>query len=232
MTLARTRIGYSNLGLAWLSFASGCTDVMTFLKLGDVFASAMTGNTALLAIAIGRGQMLAASRSLTALLGFIFGAALATLMDAPIQTHVHGGPFLRRLLLIEIALVLWRASPDPIQGARLYTVILLFAVSMGIQGAGARRVNSAGISTIVFTTLLISIVASLTRTLYGRTRDATSVAVGRASVGSLAGYCCGAALAAVLVAPYFEWLLWMPVVAVLLALGCWELAPKTERDLA
>jgi uncharacterized membrane protein YoaK (UPF0700 family) len=74
-------------------------------------------------------------------------------------------------------------------------------------------------------------VASLTRTLFQRTGVATSEAVSRASV-AFAAYCCGAARAGVLATPYFEWLLWMPVVAVLLALGCWELASKTERGLA
>src|SRR5271154_6702910 len=85
ITPARAHISYGDLGLAWLSLASGCTDVLTFLKLGDLFASAMTGNMALLALAIGRGQMLAASRSFTALLGFTLGAALATLIDARAQ---------------------------------------------------------------------------------------------------------------------------------------------------
>jgi uncharacterized membrane protein YoaK (UPF0700 family) len=49
---------YGRLGLASLSFASGCTDVLTFLKLGNVFTSAMTGNTALLAIELGREILL------------------------------------------------------------------------------------------------------------------------------------------------------------------------------
>jgi hypothetical protein len=73
------------------------------------------------------------------------GAALATLMDAPIQTLARSGPYLRWLILIKTAFVgacavVWRASLDPTQGARLYAVILLFAVSMGIQGAGERRI--------------------------------------------------------------------------------------------
>ena len=59
---------YGNVCLASLSFASGCTDVLTFLKLGNVFTSAMTGNTALLAIEIGRSDMAGASRALMALL--------------------------------------------------------------------------------------------------------------------------------------------------------------------
>jgi hypothetical protein len=51
-------IGCDNLGLASLSLASGCTDVLSFLKLGNLFTSAMTGNSALLAVAIGGGQLL------------------------------------------------------------------------------------------------------------------------------------------------------------------------------
>ena len=58
-------IGCDNLGLASLSLASGCTDVLSFLKLGNLFTSTMTGNTALLAVAIGGGQLFAALRSLT-----------------------------------------------------------------------------------------------------------------------------------------------------------------------
>jgi len=69
-------IDYSKLVLAWLSLSAGFTDVLTFLKLGDLFTSAMTGNVALLAIGISRGQLFAASWSFAALLGFSFGVAL------------------------------------------------------------------------------------------------------------------------------------------------------------
>ena len=68
-----------------LSFASGCTDVLTFLKLGNVFTSAMTGNTALLAIEIGRSDTAGASRALTALLAFTLGVALAARINTPPQ---------------------------------------------------------------------------------------------------------------------------------------------------
>jgi uncharacterized membrane protein YoaK (UPF0700 family) len=130
-------IGRASLGLAWLSFASGCTDVLSFLKLGDLFASAMTGNSALLAIALARGEMLPASRSLTALVGFMLGASLATAMRLGGREQQNTTRRLRSLLLMEIVLLagcaaLWRASPDPIQGKALYSVILLLAGSMGV----------------------------------------------------------------------------------------------------
>jgi hypothetical protein len=42
MNIASDRhIGREALGLACLSLASGCTDVLTFLNLGDVFTSAI-----------------------------------------------------------------------------------------------------------------------------------------------------------------------------------------------
>jgi uncharacterized membrane protein YoaK (UPF0700 family) len=69
-------IDYSKLVLAWLSLSAGFRDVLIFQKLGALFTSAMTGNVALLAIGIGRGQLFAASWSFAALLGFSFGVAL------------------------------------------------------------------------------------------------------------------------------------------------------------
>src|SRR5437660_11648422 len=86
--------GYRNcdaLGLALLSFASGATDVLAFIKLGHLFTSAMTGNTALLAIALGQGHVAAAGRSLTALLGFALGLALAPVGNA-LRRHPSAAP--------------------------------------------------------------------------------------------------------------------------------------------
>src|SRR5258706_2316803 len=90
------------LGLALLSFASGATDVLAFIKLGHLFTSAMTGNTALLAIALGQGHLAAAGRSLTALLGFALGVALATVVNAR-RAQLSGPPTdPSRLLLLEL----------------------------------------------------------------------------------------------------------------------------------
>ena len=49
-------VGYGDVYLACLSLVSGCVDVLSFVELRDLFASAMTGNTALLAVAISRGE--------------------------------------------------------------------------------------------------------------------------------------------------------------------------------
>ena len=234
LSFVQRHIGYENLGLTLLSLASGCTDVLSFIKLGEVFTSAMTGNTALLAIAIGRGQMLAASRSLTALLGFVLGAAVATLVYASGHGEQNARRTLRQLLLLELVFLgscaaLWSVSRVPVQGSTLYIVILLSAVSMGIQGVVARRINSPGISTIVFTSVLISMVMSLTGKIGRPAGPPTPPANSKTHFGTFAAYGCGAALAGILVSHYLGWLVWIPMAAVLLALGCWEFASKRER---
>jgi len=225
----------SSLGLAWLSLASGCTDVLSFLKLGDLFTSAMTGNTALLAIALARGQVLPASRSLTALVGFMLGASLATLMHVLGRTPQDTRGRLSYLLLLEIVLLggcaaLWSVSPDPIRGKALYFVILLSAVSMGIQGVAARHINVSGVSTIVFTSVLISMVISITTRFAGRTNPSVLFLSTRAHVGTFSAYVGGAALAAIMVSDYLGWLIWIPMTAVLLALCCLELPYRRQRN--
>lgn len=233
LTSEARRFGYENLGLASLSLASGCTDVLSFLKLGDLFTSAMTGNTALLAIAIGRGQLLAASRSLCALLGFTLGVALATVIYAPWHAQQNARRGLKRLLLLELVFLggcaaLWSASPDPVQGGALYAVIVLSAFSMGIQAVGARSINSSGISTIVFTTGLIQIVTSAIGTLTRRAAGGPSPA-SNAHLGTFAAFGLGAVLSALLVSVCVKALIWLPVAAVSCALGFSVLAERLDN---
>ena len=64
-----------DLLLSFMAIASSATDVIAFLKLQKVFTSAMTGNTALLGIALGSGDFFAAFNSLIAVMGYLAGVA-------------------------------------------------------------------------------------------------------------------------------------------------------------
>jgi len=80
-------------------------------------AVTMTGNVALLAIALGRGQLFPASRSLAALLGFSFGVALATWMNASLRMPWDIPREFRRLLLLELVFwqyALWSVSQSEV----------------------------------------------------------------------------------------------------------------------
>src|SRR6266850_2903838 len=58
------------------AFAAGAVDIIGFANLGGVFASAMTGNFALLAYHVAQGNTLSAIGSVTALAGFVMGCVI------------------------------------------------------------------------------------------------------------------------------------------------------------
>jgi uncharacterized membrane protein YoaK (UPF0700 family) len=225
---------YKNAALGCLSVAAGGTDALTFLELGDLFTSAMTGNVALLAIAIGRGEVLAASRSFTALLAFAVGVGLATATNAARRDPARPRRGARQLLVIELVLLLgsaalWSGASGRPTGIGLYAVIVLSAMSMGIQAVGARALNSFGVSTIVFTTALIEMVTSATRAAAGSAGGVSSGT--RPHLGAFAAYAGGAVVAAFLVSQHLFAAIWIPTAAVVVALGLAELASKREQAI-
>src|SRR5262245_5866467 len=66
--------------LLMLTWAAGSIDAISYLGLGHVFTAMMTGNTVLLGLALAQGELLAAWRSILALLGFVAGAAVGALI--------------------------------------------------------------------------------------------------------------------------------------------------------
>lgn len=223
---------YADLGLGLLSAGAGCTDVLAFLKLGGLFTSAMTGNTALLAIALGSGHLLAATRSLSAFLAFSLGVMLATAIAAlSRQGEENRRRVLRRLLSLEFVLLvccagLWSANSESVQGGLLYTIIALSALSMGVQAVAARTSNASGINTIVFTTNLVNILMSATHALARLPAAGKQPARAGSHLHAFVAYAGGAVLAAFLVLHWTEVAIWIPVAAVPLALGCFELAGR------
>src|SRR5476649_2478490 len=70
------KLTYNELILLLTAFAAGAVDVISFATLGGVFASAMTGNFALLAYYVAQSDSQAAMGSVVALSGFAAGCAL------------------------------------------------------------------------------------------------------------------------------------------------------------
>jgi uncharacterized membrane protein YoaK (UPF0700 family) len=220
------QIAILNVGLASLAAASGMTDVTTFLSLGDVFTSAMTGNTALLGIALSQGRIVPVTHSLFALLGFALGAALGAAIN--LQKRKDNATVLdvvRLLLLMEIcclgvfAAILTATGPPPESGV-LYGLILLSAIGMGLQGIAARQINAPGINTIVLTSTLISIVNSLTGTFMRRSEIRNLHPDTKRQIEMFLAYALGAIIAGILIGSLLSLLAWLPMLAVLAALGC------------
>jgi uncharacterized membrane protein YoaK (UPF0700 family) len=220
------------LVLTALAIASGVTDVATFVTLGNVFTSAMTGNTALLGIALSQGRVLPAVHSLLALLGFAAGVMLGTVISLRMRAHGNGGgTLILSLLLTELVFMAIFATTLSLLGSPtgklvVYALILLSSIGMGIQGVAARCINSRGINTIVFTSTLVTIVMSLTNTLAGRSQGNVMQSETKFQIGVFFAYGLGAVLAGILVGPALVVVAWIPTLAVLTALGCCAAAPK------
>ena len=168
----KERAKSGDLGLALLSFASGSMDALAFFNLGQVFPSAMTGNTALLGLALGQGHLTEASRPLVAFAGFLAGAAVAS---ASVELWLHKLSISRavwRLLAVEacllaaFALASWLID-GPIAGVALYGLIVAASMGMGIQSVASRLVGRYGITTVVFTSTLTAIVTTATEAMLG-----------------------------------------------------------------
>jgi uncharacterized membrane protein YoaK (UPF0700 family) len=138
------------------AFAAGTVDVISFATLGGVFASAMTGNFALLAYYVAQSDAQSAMGSVVALSGFVLGCALGVLL----RRSRAQGQALRLLLAAETGLLLFFAlyamwTPHVAHAPSDHLQILLLAVAMGVQAVIGQTIS---LTTIVFTTTLTKLV--------------------------------------------------------------------------
>ena len=159
-----------DIGLALLAIGAGSMDALGFLSLGGALPSAMTGNTALLGLALGQGHLGAAARPFAASLGFVLGAGLAAallhlkLAHLPVPRGVAWLIGAEAVLLVGFVLA-WQFVDRRVADLPLHLLILLGASAMGVQSVAARQDNRPGISTVVFTSTLTALVIAATHAL-------------------------------------------------------------------
>jgi uncharacterized membrane protein YoaK (UPF0700 family) len=147
------------LALLTMTLVTGLVDAVSYLGLGRVFTANMTGNVALLGFALAGAPRLSIARSLTSLLAFLLGAVFGGRIGIALSV-LH-----RRWLLTAAALeagLLFIAAlasfgldvGSEAPARRLYAVIVLTAVAMGLRTATVRRLGVADITTTVLTSLL------------------------------------------------------------------------------
>lgn len=166
--------------LVLLSFASGCVDVLSYLQLGQVFTSAMTGNSVLLALSIGQGNVSAISRNAAALLSFLTGLLLGAVMLRTHRGKSGRSPAITRAFIVETILLfgfagMWQIDGGPASSEwLLYSLIALSAVAMGLQSSIAHHIGVPGMSTTYFTGTLTNIVNGATKLLLNRKSSAAN----------------------------------------------------------
>jgi uncharacterized membrane protein YoaK (UPF0700 family) len=148
-----------------LTLCTGALDAVCFLRLGKVFSSVITGNLALLGIAVGeRNGGLAANGGLT-LAAYAAGVVLGTSFAG---TTERGQPVWPRRVTVTLAVELvilvvfsagWLISGSHRGAATRMVLLVLAAAAMGVQTAAVRRLGQ--MSTTYLTSTLTGLFAAL-----------------------------------------------------------------------
>jgi uncharacterized membrane protein YoaK (UPF0700 family) len=150
------------VGLHVLTGVTGLVDAVSFFGLGHVFTANMTGNVVFLAFAVAGAPGVSVARSLTSLGAFLIGAAaggrLALSMAAASRRRwLLTIAMSESGLLFAAALVSIGVDVGSVPPSRLYTVIVLTALAMGIRNATVRRLAVPDMTTTVLTLTLTAL---------------------------------------------------------------------------
>lgn len=211
---------YSELILLLTAFAAGTVDVISFATLGGVFASAMTGNFALLAYYVAQSDSVSAMGSIVALVGFAIGCALGVLQRRGRAQHQS----LNVLLACEAGLLLFFAlyslwTPHGAHAPSDHLRIVLLAVAMGLQAVIGQTLS---LTTIVFTTTLTKLVGTIADSIAnGDVSGLKDVKIQSAVVVS---YLFGALLSGALIVRKVDEVVLLPFIGVALAFAMHRLS--------
>lgn len=148
-----------------LALTTGALDAVTFLRLGKVFSSVITGNLALLGVAAGQQNLSLAENGGLALagygLGVLIGGAIAGVSDSqqPVWPPQVTVALAAELLVLAGFSGGWLAAGGhPAGGGRLVLLIAV-AAAMGMQSTAARRLGQ--MSTTYLTSTLTGLLQAL-----------------------------------------------------------------------
>lgn len=153
------------VALIVLTFTTGLIDAVSYLGFGRVFTANMTGNVVLLGFAVVGVPGLSVTRSVIALGGFLVGAAFGGRLGTFMATAT-GRRWLLSAAVTEAGLIFAAAlaslgfdidSATPAN--RLYAVIILTALAMGLRNATVRRLAVPDLTTTVLTLTLTGLAA-------------------------------------------------------------------------
>jgi uncharacterized membrane protein YoaK (UPF0700 family) len=145
-----------------LTFVTGLVDAFSYLLLGHVFVSNMTGNVVFIGFAFAGAAGFSISASLVALASFSAGALLGGKIGHAHRGH-RGQLFTRTVsleaLLFATAVVVAAVAGEPVSSGYRYALIVVLGIAMGIQNATARRLAVPDLQTTVITLTITGMLA-------------------------------------------------------------------------
>jgi uncharacterized membrane protein YoaK (UPF0700 family) len=151
--------------LLGMTAVTGMVDAVSFLALGHVFTANMTGNIVFLGFAIGGAAGLSISGSLKALVCFAVGAVLGGRMTRKMIPQ-DSGATLAHALVIETIFFFFAAAvsigftaPYADHKQKMFWVIALTAVAMGLRNSVVRKLAIPDLTTTVLTLTIAGLAA-------------------------------------------------------------------------
>jgi len=144
--------------LVALTVVTGAVDAFSYLVLDHVFVANMTGNVLFVAFSLAGAPEFSWLSAAVSLLAFVVGASAAGRLSRRVAPH-RGRQLLvlcaaeTVLLLAAYGCALLVGLPGTAAGR--YTLIVLTALAMGMQGGLVRRLGVPDLSTLVMTTTII-----------------------------------------------------------------------------
>lgn len=146
--------------------AAGSVDVISFVKLGGIFASAMTGNLAFLGIYLARFSFYSAIGSTIGLLSFVAGAAIGHRITRGKGRELSLNILLgTEIFLLAAVLILWFPIAHKNGSLAADLLIAMLSISMGLQSIIGKKINLSNIPTVVFTSTLTNLVIGISDAL-------------------------------------------------------------------
>ena len=193
MALFDERQGPLPYFLIAFTLVTGMVDALSFLRLGEVFVANMTGNIVFLGFALAGRREFSVALHGTALAAFLLGAAAGGRLGRHFKANRP------RLLAIgavvkltfgAAALLLAVGQSGWDQDRTHYVIVVLMALSMGLQNAVIRSLGVADMTTTVYTGILTAFAAE--SSLAGGTNPRVLrrlVAPGFLALGAALGAC-------------------------------------------
>jgi uncharacterized membrane protein YoaK (UPF0700 family) len=141
-----------------LSVVGGSVDAAMILGFG-VLTAAQTGNTILLAVSLAQGELATGFYAAVSVVGYVIGAAVGELVilkrrdSADSWLSPAGWALLVELVPLGALLALWHGAGSHPQTAVIPALVVLAAMSVGIQSAAVLRLHVGPKTTYVTGTL-------------------------------------------------------------------------------
>jgi uncharacterized membrane protein YoaK (UPF0700 family) len=188
-----------------LTFTTGAVDAVTFLLLGKVFSSVITGNLVLLGVSAATRASSGAIHGGVALAGYAAGVAVGARLVARIARGEEHDATWPRSVTVTLAAELcvlaafcvgWELSGGRPHDGALLALLVLAAFAMGMQSTAVRQLGH--MSSTYLTNTLTGVVSALAT---GKLPEA----MGR-SVGAIAAIVVGAVAGGTLAEQAYAWL--------------------------